>query len=468
METPITVRLPRKNTRKDKIINDPIHGHMEFDSELVKIIDTQYFQRLRELKQLGSGDWVFPGAVHNRFIHSLGVCHLADKLIRRLQRKRIDLKISDRDCFLVSLAALCHDMGHGPYSHGFERVVQIVLNIKREKLKNSPEELKGIPKSWHHEQASEVIFVAACHEAELEISEEEIELVKAMIRGVGENEHRPMGKQLFFFQIVSNKQTGMDVDKYDYLMRDAMFTGAKIAFDVSRLLRPEVRKDTNSDNLVLAYYRKEEWMIHQLFRSRFDLHHQVYGHSVVVAFQLMIEEVLVCAKDWLRIYEAITNPKLYLRLTDGVVHRIECLDPKNPPNGFERESLARAQNIINRIKQRDLYTSILQDLVLKDDKDMAYRDKMSVEKSWMKQLLEVEPRLKSRRKDFLIVLGDRDFTRKNENPLFQIPFYSDRGQKAEASRLAECDLQNTTMPAKFWERYARIYIKDKSDTDLVC
>ncbi|KAJ9459849.1 Deoxynucleoside triphosphate triphosphohydrolase SAMHD1-like protein [Diplonema papillatum] len=447
---------------KCKVINDPVHGHMEFEAGLVKIIDTKYFQRLRELKQLGSGDWVFPGAVHNRFIHSLGVCYLANLVMERILKKQSalmqDLDVTDRDRFLVALAGLCHDLGHGPYSHGFERVVQIVLDAEKTK------------KTWHHEDASVTLFEAAVEESGIDISPEEREYVIAMIRGVTAEDYAKLpicgGRQkkrpLFCFQIVANKQTGMDVDKYDYLLRDAMFCGAKIAFDISRLLRPEVRTDEKTDNYVLAYYRKEEWMIHQLFRSRFDMHHQVYGHSVVVAFQLMLEEVLVLSKDWLRISEAIQNPELYVRLTDAAIHRVECLDPENPPHGFTKETLSTTQDLIHRIKSRCLYTSIVGDLAIKLKPGESKVDKHVVEADLRKAILEKESALRPFSDDFLVVVGDRDFTRCADNPLLEVPFYLNRGASDPVIYLRKDDVANSTQPAKFWERYARIYVKHKS------
>eukprot|EP01064_Diplonema_japonicum_P011635 TRINITY_DN1904_c2_g1_i1.p1 TRINITY_DN1904_c2_g1~~TRINITY_DN1904_c2_g1_i1.p1 ORF type:complete len:544 (+),score=93.50 TRINITY_DN1904_c2_g1_i1:40-1671(+) len=462
MDSPYTPQtVPDRGDKKCKIINDPVHGHMEFEPDIVKIIDTLYFQRLRELRQLGSADWVFPGAVHSRFMHSLGVCYLANKVIQRLQFKQPELNISDRDILLVSIAGLCHDLGHGPFSHGFERVVQIVLEEERTKGKD-------VPKTWHHENASEMLFEKAVEEGKLDIREEEIKLVKAMIRGVNKDEKRPMNKPLFLFQIVANKQTGMDVDKYDYLLRDAMFCGAKIAFDITRLLRPQVRKSEKGE-LILAYYIKEEWMIHQLFRSRFDLHHQVYGHSVVVAFQLMIEEVLVLAKDWLRISDAITNPKLYLLLTDNVIHRIECLSQDNPPKRFCVDTLRKAQDLIKRIKQRDLYTSLMEDVKLgveSREKD----DRLDAERKLKAQLLEAKPELEKYSSDFIVVVSDRDFTRRKENPLKHVPFYKSKKRDKEKENdvdeesvvyLTDANLKNTSQPAHFWERIIRVYCKRK-------
>ncbi|XP_051742784.1 deoxynucleoside triphosphate triphosphohydrolase SAMHD1-like [Ctenopharyngodon idella] len=104
-----------------KVVNDSVHGHIELHPLLVKIIDTPQFQRLRDIKQLGAGYWVFPGASHNRFEHSIGVAHLAGCLVKSLQEKQPKLHIDNRDVLCVQIAGLCHDLGHGPFSHLFDK-----------------------------------------------------------------------------------------------------------------------------------------------------------------------------------------------------------------------------------------------------------------------------------------------------------------------------------------------------------
>ncbi|XP_068118219.1 deoxynucleoside triphosphate triphosphohydrolase SAMHD1-like [Hyperolius riggenbachi] len=117
-----------------KIINDPIHGHIELHPLLVRIIDTPQFQRLRYIKQLGGAYYVYPGASHNRFEHSIGVAHLAGQLVQVLHDRQSELNIDQKDILCVKIAGLCHDLGHGPFSHMFDNNFMADRNFKHESV----------------------------------------------------------------------------------------------------------------------------------------------------------------------------------------------------------------------------------------------------------------------------------------------------------------------------------------------
>src|SRR5260370_26361528 len=118
--------------RKTTIITDPIHQVMNFGSDPVlqdcfkKVLDTRTFQRLRRITQLGMASYVFPGATHTRFSHSLGVAYLAHSVLTHLRERAPDAEDrSEIDHVFngVMMAALLHDVGHGPFSHSFEQVL---------------------------------------------------------------------------------------------------------------------------------------------------------------------------------------------------------------------------------------------------------------------------------------------------------------------------------------------------------
>ncbi|GFQ96121.1 deoxynucleoside triphosphate triphosphohydrolase SAMHD1, partial [Trichonephila clavata] len=114
-----------------KIFCDPVHGQISLHPACVAIIDTPQFQRLRSIKQTGFLEYVYPGSIHNRFSHSLGVCYLAGKYIRELGERQPELSITDVDILCVELAGLCHDLGHGPFSHSWEKYMHMASLQKK-------------------------------------------------------------------------------------------------------------------------------------------------------------------------------------------------------------------------------------------------------------------------------------------------------------------------------------------------
>ena len=215
-----------------KLINDPIHGYIHLEPELVALVDTPHFQRLRELKQLGTCYLVFPGASHNRFEHSLGVAHLADALLTHLQGQQPELRISAKEKFLVKLAGLCHDLGHGPFSHVFDN--EFLPRALRAKAKAASPSAP-LQEPWHHEQASIMMLKAALEAAGLELSASELSFVSEVI----DPAHYPArsSSKAFLYEIVANARTSLDVDKLDYLARDCHNIGLSTALRHERLIK---------------------------------------------------------------------------------------------------------------------------------------------------------------------------------------------------------------------------------------
>ena len=118
----------------ETLIFDNIHGYIEIDEVAKSIIDTPEFQRMRRIHQDGALHYVFPTANHSRFEHSIGTYHLAKKMISTLRNKQPELKITDRIVKVISLAGLCHDLGHLMYSHLFDDLFLSKLGNK-DKLK---------------------------------------------------------------------------------------------------------------------------------------------------------------------------------------------------------------------------------------------------------------------------------------------------------------------------------------------
>lgn len=190
-------------TKPLTLINDPIHGVMVFEEKDKKnearfrkmfkeLCDHEYFQRLRRIKQLGGADLVFPGASHTRFNHSLGVCYLAIRIANRLK-----LPIKQKE--FVMVAALLHDIGHGPLSHAFERL------LKSNEIKHDNQWLKEFLRHYNKaplttpKSRNEIESLISSSD-EIKISEE-FELLRDII------------------------SANLDADRLDYLIRDSHFCG---------------------------------------------------------------------------------------------------------------------------------------------------------------------------------------------------------------------------------------------------
>lgn len=127
--------------KSSRTVYDPIHGYMTFDSYVWEFIDTIEFQRLRNLRQLGNNHFIFPGGNHSRFEHSLGVAYLSQDLVNHLvgsdQNFNLNYHTYNKDkpnnekqfyIKSITLAGLCHDLGHGPFSHLFDR--NVIKNLE--------------------------------------------------------------------------------------------------------------------------------------------------------------------------------------------------------------------------------------------------------------------------------------------------------------------------------------------------
>lgn len=184
------------------VIKDPVHGTMQFtaleDHWIKPFIDSPPFQRLRHIKQLGMGDFIFPGAVHTRFNHCLGCCYVASEIAHKIG-------LAEEERQLVMIACLLHDIGHGPFSHAFEDIFHQKL-IRHEAW--TPFFLKEY-------RTKEFFADYNQHNPRYHLTDEKFTLIEEMIM------HRSPTKRVLA-DIVSSQ---LDADRLDYLLRDSHFCG---------------------------------------------------------------------------------------------------------------------------------------------------------------------------------------------------------------------------------------------------
>ena len=260
-------------------ITDPIHDFIRLNKTEHEIIDTPVFQRLRRIKQLSGAHLTYPGAQHTRFEHSLGVLHIASMAASSLNSKGL---MSTDDIENIRLAALLHDIGHGPFSHLFEEVLQR-------------------KKQSHEEIGKQIILKSEIGDI---ISKSGYD--KKLIHNLAVGQSRMQ----YLNEIVSG---ALSADMMDYLFRDGYFTGAEHAkIDHHRLTHS---LDVYKNKLALdssALVNFETMMI-----SRFQMFKAVYFHKTVRAGEVMLLEAMSLAGNEL----GLSSLKMdeYVKLTDEVI-----------------------------------------------------------------------------------------------------------------------------------------------------
>ena len=245
----------------DRVFRDPVHGLVEFIGEnrpLAEILDTRAFQRLRRVKQMGFAWQVYSGAEHSRFGHALGAYHVASRVVDKLQLKE-PIRLH------VKVAALLHDLGHGPFSHTWEQVFP----------------------SFDHEQWGARIVT-------------EDEELSGILRGLAPDLPEVLTrfvdksyKPTFARKLVSSQ---LDVDRLDYLLRDGHYSGAGYAtYDLEWILHAlrieSVHSNDDPDDLVIDY-RRGMYAVEQYLFARTYMYAQVYHHKAVRAAERMFIKLL--------------------------------------------------------------------------------------------------------------------------------------------------------------------------------
>ena len=254
---------------KDKTIvyKDRIYGMIRWPPFLKKFIDRPEFQRLRDIKQCGTVSFVFPGGNHSRFEHCIGVAYLALRMISIIDDTYPELNVTQKEIEAVTIGGLLHDIGHGPFSHLFEEIVEDVFGIKNYS---------------HEERGCEIIRKKM---RDLFETEEDMELVINIIKGEIPKEY---SNRKFLFQIVCNQTNGIDVDKMDYFKRDSHCCNVQLSCDIDIL-----SKHFDIFEGEIAYREKYYSQVYEFLHTRSVLHSTVYNRKAVWEINFMIKYIFV-------------------------------------------------------------------------------------------------------------------------------------------------------------------------------
>jgi HD superfamily phosphohydrolase len=289
-------------------IKDPVHGYVSVTEAEKQLIDSYPVQRLRRLRQLAGSEFVYTGANHTRFEHSIGVMHLAGKLT---ENPNLSQLLSKEEIQTVRMAALLHDVGHGPFSHVFEHLLVKFLNKTHEDITQ---------------------WIVQKSELYNTISEQGYDPNKVGKLAVGEL-RRP-GKA-FMDQII---QSAVDVDKLDFVVRDTYHTGAEYGYvDIFRLIH---MLDILGENLAVdvgALSALESFVL-----ARLESFRSIYFHRVGRAAQIMLATAMEEAKDEVGLID-FDSPEDYLALDDYTVWTMlkQCESSRETMEALERRKLLK-------------------------------------------------------------------------------------------------------------------------------
>src|SRR5689334_16639071 len=242
-----------------EIIRDPLWNNIAVDALAMRLVDTAAFQRLRYVRQLGLAFLVYPGATHSRFEHALGTYHLARRALALLDERGVLREVPRQACATVRAAALLHDIGHYPFSHALEEIGAL-----------------------HHEEVARPLITegAVAEALRTGMGADTPNEVMALIRGESTS---PLQR------LISGS---LDLDKLDYLRRDAFMCGVPYGeIDVDRLLNSltMVRGDAG---LEIGIVEKGLSALESLLFARYQMYRNVYWHHAVRSATAMYKRLV--------------------------------------------------------------------------------------------------------------------------------------------------------------------------------
>lgn len=322
-------------------INDHIHGIIEISELAQSIIDTPEFQRLRRICQAGVLKWVFPSANHSRFEHSIGVYHIAKTFAKNLTLN-LDISNKNRLCEIIGIGGLVHDLGHLAFSHLFETF-----------MKN-----QGLP--FNHEELSQKLFLKISKEYKIKLTQEEQRLVINIIHPPDNWEDGFMWQKVnlgkWVYQIVASPITGIDVDKFDYLLRDSYCCGINVSFNFDRIIKMAY---IFNDEIVFPW--KLRFNIFEMYLSRYQLHLRIYHHKTVIALEILITQILEQLSKEDDFTTKISNLEI-LDLTDDIIYNYKNnkirdilfrIETRNFPKFTTKDKANYIIHITNSISSED-------------------------------------------------------------------------------------------------------------------
>lgn len=281
-------------------IRDTIHGYIKLSKDEMKIVDNRFFQRLRNIKQLGTTYLTYPCAVHTRFEHSLGVMHIASRIFDEIISKSNNLLGWNQEEIIkqrkmLRLLSLLHDIGHSPFSHCGD-------DLFSQNIKN------------HENMAAKIIRESELREIINHIGSNNGGFTYNEIAGLIE------GKYLDKYSLIKQIFSGniIDADRMDYLLRDSYMCGVKYGFyDIEHLIK-SIRIDNSTGRFIISIDNKGIYVLEEFILARYYMFNQIYFHKTRRIYDKILEK---CIRNYLNSYDMNKFP-------EDVNHFIELDDHK--------------------------------------------------------------------------------------------------------------------------------------------
>ncbi|MDG6902117.1 MAG: HD domain-containing protein [Nitrososphaerota archaeon] len=307
-------------------IRDPVHGYVKITEAERDVIDTPFVQRLRRIHQLAGAYMVYPGAVHTRFDHVTGAMHVAGEIAEALS---LWVDLTPDQIQEIRLAALLHDVGHGPFSHTFEEVLADKSN------------------TTHEDISQRIIAETSIRDA---LNKHGFSPKKMSDFAIGKQPAKPA----FMNEIIAG---GLSADIMDYLLRDSYFTGVEYGkVDVQRVIDSLRVADRQ-----LALDNAGLYAFEALLLARYEMFKAVYFHRTVRSAELMLANSMKLADDALHLTD-LSDIEDYLEMTDEtVLHDLVTLDPSNAQQ-------KEARQLAIGFRDRRLVKCVFEQLVQRKDR----------------------------------------------------------------------------------------------------
>ncbi|NDC55141.1 MAG: HD domain-containing protein [Planctomycetia bacterium] len=293
----------------NKIIHCSVWGDIEISPLAKKIIDTPAFQRLHYIRQGGFAYKVFPSSNCSRFEHSIGVYHLVKLFVNTILQKQPEYAMTPRTIELLAIVGLIHDIGHGPFSHVFDRLLE--CNFQEMKKKNGKDE-KKYESLLTHEERCIWLFRYMIVKYDIPLSFPEIEFITEKIKNP--SHYR------WYDTLIHNPYSSFDLDKIDYLTRDSLHFGLKRSIDISRILQNcRVIKIKEENRTVLCFCERIVDEIKFVFECRKQMYACIYKHPKIRFYEDLFiflgqkEEIGFFWKDLLEF------PEKFINMNDSIV-----------------------------------------------------------------------------------------------------------------------------------------------------